>query len=55
MSPDGIIEALEKKNSPETRFFLLVQWHPERMEDKNSPFSIKIKQHFLEALDAQSE
>ena len=55
MSSDGVIEALEKKDSKGNRFFLLIQWHPERMEDKFSPFSKKIKQHFLEALDVQIE
>jgi putative glutamine amidotransferase len=32
-SPDGVIEALELQN-PEDRFFLGVQWHPERQTDE---------------------
>jgi len=32
-APDGVVEALELK-MPEGRFFLAVQWHPERMDDE---------------------
>jgi len=50
MSPDGVIEAMEKKGSQSKSFFLLIQWHPERMQDKYSPFSRSIKQHFLNSV-----
>jgi gamma-glutamyl-gamma-aminobutyrate hydrolase PuuD len=30
-APDGTVEALELKDNPSNRFFLLMQWHPERM------------------------
>jgi putative glutamine amidotransferase len=50
VAPDGIIEAMEKKENPQGKFFLLIQWHPERTMDKKSAFSEKIKQAFLESL-----
>ncbi len=45
-SEDGIIEAIEFRESTNLPFFLGVQWHPERMEF-TSPFSGLIAQHFL--------
>lgn len=50
MSPDGIVEALEKKNNKRSSFFLSIQWHPERTMDKMSAFSKKIKENFLSAV-----
>ena len=50
MSPDGVVEAMEKKDPKAKSFFLLIQWHPERMEDKFSPFARNIKRHFLNSL-----
>ncbi len=46
-SSDGIIEALELKHAHQMPFFLLVQWHPERISDGKSPFSKKILERFL--------
>lgn len=52
MSPDGVIEALEKKDNEGNPFFLTIQWHPERTMDKMSFFSEKIKKHFVASLGA---
>jgi putative glutamine amidotransferase len=49
LSPDGIIEAMERENAGEHPFFQLVQWHPERMKDLNSAFSKNIRKEFLDA------
>lgn len=44
-------EALEYHNKEDHAFMLCVQWHPERMEEKEkSPFSENIKQSFLAAI-----
>ncbi len=47
-SKDGVIEAIEASESLDHRFFIAVQWHPERMEI-SSPLSGKIGNAFLEA------
>jgi len=50
-SDDGIAEGLESTNKNEP-FLLCVQWHPERMQSKEtSPFSQSIKEKFLEAVE----
>lgn len=54
MSPDGTIEAMEKKDKNGNPFFLLIQWHPERMKDVNSSFSKNIKESFLDAIADQT-
>lgn len=56
---DGIVEAMEYKNSNGKSFFLLVQWHPERMlssaksafggEEQNSSFAKNIKGDFIKS------
>lgn len=43
---DGTIEAIELEN-PNEQFLIAVQWHPERMENQESPFSKNIRQAFL--------
>ena len=49
VSPDGVVEAVELKNKDEGPWLLCVQWHPERMNDKEeNPFSRNIKTAFLE-------
>ncbi|MEP6928228.1 MAG: gamma-glutamyl-gamma-aminobutyrate hydrolase family protein [Ginsengibacter sp.] len=50
MSPDGIIEGMERKEPEGKSFLLLVQWHPERMKNLESIFSKNIKQTFLDAV-----
>ncbi len=46
-SEDGIVEALELHELAEGKFFLGVQWHPERMKEKDNPFNGKILQQFI--------
>jgi len=47
MSEDGVVEAMERlRPGP---FLSLVQWHPERMNDQESPFVKNIRQAFFEA------
>jgi putative glutamine amidotransferase len=46
-APDGTIESLEWKNPDKKQFLLLLQWHPERMANLSSPFSMNIKTTFL--------
>ncbi|MEO8763647.1 MAG: gamma-glutamyl-gamma-aminobutyrate hydrolase family protein [Ginsengibacter sp.] len=50
LSPDGIIEGMERKNRDGQSYLMLVQWHPERMEDKESAFSKNIRESFLDAV-----
>ena len=50
---DNIIEGLEFKDRSAKAFMLCVQWHPERMKDKEAnPFSQNIKEQFLAATRA---
>ncbi|MCP9767816.1 gamma-glutamyl-gamma-aminobutyrate hydrolase family protein [Lacihabitans sp. LS3-19] len=44
----GLIEAIELIN-PENQFLMAVQWHPERIPDKESPLTKNIKEAFLAA------
>lgn len=46
-APDGIVEAVEWAD-PSTRGFLIaVQWHPERMAERDSPFARGVGERFL--------
>lgn len=48
-SPDNVIEAAEWRDKTDKPWLLCVQWHPERMKDKdNSPLSKNIREKFLE-------
>jgi putative glutamine amidotransferase len=48
---DAMIEGLEFNDKTGKGFMLCIQWHPERMKDKNdNPFSQKIKERFLEEI-----
>lgn len=47
----GLIEAIEWKNKQEHPFLIAVQWHPERMINKEkNPLSQSIKEHFLQSI-----
>ena len=47
-SPDGIIEAMERREPEGKSFIMLVQWHPERMANQESAFTKNIKHNFLD-------
>jgi putative glutamine amidotransferase len=48
---EKIIEGLEFADKTDTGFMLCVQWHPERMKDRDAnPFSQKIKERFLKEI-----
>lgn len=48
---EKIIEGLEFDDKTNTGFMLCVQWHPERIANKEeNPFSQKIKERFLEEI-----
>lgn len=46
-SPDGIVEALERKKGDGKPFLVLVQWHPERMQDPGNPFVHRVRDVFI--------
>lgn len=48
VSDDGIIEGLEWQDPDGKSFLQLVQWHPERMENGESPFSKSLLQEFIQ-------
>lgn len=52
ISPDGVVEGMERKNKEDKAYLLLVQWHPERMKDQDNVFSKAIKGSFLTAVRA---
>lgn len=48
LADDNTIEGLEFRDKTNKAFMLCVQWHPERMKEKEAnPFSQKIKEKFL--------
>ena len=50
-SPDGVVEAIEWKVKEGEPWLLAVQWHPERMLDKETnPLSKNIRERFIEAV-----
>lgn len=49
LSEDGVIEAVEWKDKTDEPWMLAVQWHPERMKDRDTnPASKNIRENFLE-------
>lgn len=48
LSPDGVVEGLEREGGSGS-FFQLVQWHPERMKDRDSAFSKNLRNAFVGA------
>ena len=54
-SPDGVIEGAEWKHKADKPFLLAVQWHPERITDKDTnPLSKNIRAEFLKAVRANA-
>jgi len=55
-SPDGVIEAMEFQDKSDEPWMLAVQWHPERMKDKDSNLLSKsIRAKFLEAIQKNTK
>ncbi|MGH2575478.1 MAG: gamma-glutamyl-gamma-aminobutyrate hydrolase family protein [Ignavibacteria bacterium] len=46
LSEDGVIEGIEWKDKNDKPFLIGIQWHPERMVNKESNFSKKILKRF---------
>jgi len=46
-SPDGLVEGLEWEQPAGKAFLELVQWHPERMTDFESPLSKGLLEYFI--------
>ena len=53
LSPDGVIEAAEWIMKDRMPFLMLVQWHPERMKDEQSPAARNIAERFIRAVRQQ--
>jgi putative glutamine amidotransferase len=49
LSEDGVVEALDRLNPESGSYLSLVQWHPERLLNQDSPFAKKIREAFIEA------
>ena len=47
LSPDGIVEGMERREPGGKSFLMLIQWHPERMTNMESVFAKSIKQNFI--------
>jgi putative glutamine amidotransferase len=50
-SDDGVVEALEWREPANRPFLLLVQWHPERMAEVDSPFAKNIILRFAREIE----
>jgi putative glutamine amidotransferase len=49
LSADGVAEAIEPVPGAIPSFFLLVQWHPERMADVENPMCTSVRNSFITA------
>lgn len=54
-SDDNLVEGLEWEDREGKSFLLLVQWHPERMEDFDNPLSRGLIERFREEVRASSK
>jgi putative glutamine amidotransferase len=54
LSSDGVVEGIEWKERANKPFLQLVQWHPERMQNLQSPFSQKVKIGFLSSVSSRT-
>jgi putative glutamine amidotransferase len=50
ISYDGVIEGLERLHPEGKSFLLLVQWHPERMNDQNNPLTKNVRAAFIDSV-----
>lgn len=53
-SIDGVTEALEWGSPVNKPYLMLVQWHPERMMDEASPFSLNLRNDFIKNVKKRS-
>lgn len=51
---DGVIEGVEWLNPQGKTPVVLVQWHPEAIADKSSPFARNIRDHFIKLIKDNS-
>jgi putative glutamine amidotransferase len=54
ISSDNVVEGIEWKNPTGKPFLMLVQWHPERMKDQESPYTKNIRSAFIESVRASN-
>jgi putative glutamine amidotransferase len=52
---DGTVEAIEWNDPKNKPFLLLVQWHPERMNDQKNNFAKNIREEFLKHISEQAQ
>lgn len=54
ISRDGVIEGAEWLNPDGKAPLILVQWHPEALTDKQSPFAKNIREHYIKTVQDNS-